>query len=147
MHGCHVLIRGCSLHRLFLAMLTLFAVSIAFAKTAPPPPDSVGVKIGKTISVMFTVNGDRLVAPNPLPEPVDGESVITLKLEQAGPSCTLYITNGFGKTLNYRTLVRYRGKSSFEDSPAVPVRPYREGVMSFAARVEEIVIYELRLTN
>ena len=147
MHGRYVLIPVRSLRRPLLAMLAFVAISTAFAKPPPPPPDSVGVKTGKTISVMFSVSGDKLVSPNPLPEPMEGESVVTLKLEQAGPSCTLYITNGFAKTLNYRTMVRYRGKSSFEDSPAVPVRPYREGVMSFAARVDEIIIYELRLTD
>jgi hypothetical protein len=127
-------------------MLALFVMFPVYAKT-PPPPDSISVKTGKTVSVMFTQSEGRLVAPNPLPSPVDGESVVTLKLEQTGPSCTLYITNGFGKTLNYKTLVRYRGQSSFMDSPAVPVRPYREGVMSFAARVEEIILYELRLVD
>jgi hypothetical protein len=146
MHGCQVLNFRYALNRFFMAMLALIATATVIAKT-PLPPDAVSVKTGKTISVMFTLSGDRLVSPNPLPDPVDGESVITLKLEQAGPSCTLYITNGFGKTLNYRTMVRFRGKSNMEDMPAVPVRPYREGVMSFAARVEEIAIYELRLTD
>jgi hypothetical protein len=146
MHGRCVLKSCFARHRLFLAMLLAVGVATAYAKQ-PLPPDSVAVKVGRTISVMFTVSGDRLVSPNPLPDPVDGENVLTLKLEQAGPSCTLYITNGFGKMLSYRALVRYRGSSSFVDSPAVPVRPYREGVMSFAARVEELVVYELKLAD
>jgi hypothetical protein len=146
MHGRQVINFRGALTRLLPAMLAFIATTAVFAKT-PMPPDSIAVKTGKTISVMFTQTGDRLLSPNPLPAPVDGESVVTLKLEQAGPSCTLYITNGFGKTLSYRTMVRFRGKSNMEDMPAVPVRPYREGVMSFAARVEEIVLYELRLSD
>jgi hypothetical protein len=146
MHGRRAFNFRCALNRYLLAMVAFVATATVIAKT-PLPPDAVAVKTGKTISVMFTLSGDRLVSPNPLPDPVDGESVITLKLEQSGPSCTLYITNGFGKTLTYRTMVRFRGKNNMEDMPAVPVRPYREGVMSFAARVEEIVIYELRLAD
>ena len=128
--------------------VVMTAVVIATAYAAPEePPDSISVKVNRTVSYMLSQDGDRLVAPTELPDPVDGESVITLKLEQTGPTCTLYVTNGFPRTLNFKTLVRYRGRSSFVDSPAVPVRGYREGVMSFAARVEEIVLYELRLTN
>jgi hypothetical protein len=140
MHGRNVL----KLRLAPVALMLAVVFSTAYAKP-PMPPDSVAVRVGRTISVMFTVSGDRLVEPNPLPDPVDGENVLTVKLEQAGPSCTLYLTNGFGKTLSYRALVRYRGSSSFVDSPAVPVRAYREGVMSFAARVEELVLYELKL--
>jgi hypothetical protein len=96
---------------------------------------------------MFTQVEDRLTSPNVLPDPVDGESVLTLKLAQNGPACTLFVTNGFGKTLNFRTLVRFCGSGSFVDPAAVPVRAYREGVMSFAARVEEIILYEIKLTD
>jgi hypothetical protein len=146
MHGRYVLKDPCAFRRRLAVWLLALVISTAYAKP-PMPPDSVAVKVGRTVSVMFTLDGDRLLTPNVLPEPVDGENVVTLKLEQSGPSCTLYITNGFGKTLNYKTLVRYRGASSFQDSPAVPVRPYREGIMSFAARVEELVIYELKLAD
>jgi len=146
MHGRSVLKLRSAFRRQLLAAFAFVAISTAFAKT-PPPPDSVAIKVGKTISVMFTQEGDRLISPSPLPAPVDGESVLTFKLEQTGPMCTLFITNGFGKTLNYRTLVRYRGQSSPVESPAVPVRPFREGVMSFAARVEEVWLYELRLVD
>jgi hypothetical protein len=146
MHGRYGLKYRFGFSRRCVALLLALVALTAHAKQ-PLPPDSIAVKVGRKISVMFTLTGDRLVEPNPLPDPVDGENVLTIKLEQAGPSCTLYLTNGFGKTLSYRALVRYRGSSSLVDSPAVPVRPYREGVMSFAARVEEIVLYELKLAD
>jgi hypothetical protein len=147
MHGRCVLKSGADLYRRFVATLLLLLIATAEAKPPAAPPDSVSVKVGRTVSVMFTQVEDRLITPNVLPDPVDGESVLTLKLTQNGPACTLYVTNGFGKTLNYRTLVRFRGSGSFVDSVTVPVRAYREGVMSFAARVEEIILYEIKLSD
>jgi hypothetical protein len=148
MHGRCVLNARMTLTRRLAMSLMLIALStIASAKSFEAPPDSVAVKVGRTISVMFTQAEGRLITPNPLPDPVDGESVLTLKLTQNGPACTLYVTNGFAKTLNYKTFVRYRGSGSFVESVAVPVRAYREGVMSFAARVEEIILYEFRLSD
>jgi hypothetical protein len=147
MQGRSVLKQCFALSHRTAVVLVLAVFSAAFAKSTVAPPDSVAVKVGRTVSVMFTQDGQRLVAPNLLPDPVDGESVLTLKLTQNGPTCTLFLTNGFPKTLNYKTLVRYRGSGSFVDSVSVPVRAYREGVMSFAARVEEIVLYEFRLAD
>lgn len=129
-----------------LVLLALAAVLIGAADARPPmPEEAVSVKIGREVAVTFMQAEDRLVSPTVLPNAVEGDSVLTVKLEQNGRTCTLFVTNGFSQTLNYRMLIRYRGTGSFVDSVVVPVKAYRQGVMSFGTRVEEVVLYEFRL--
>lgn len=125
--------------------MTLVAVGTGATRAADAPGDSVTVKVGQEIYVSFTVHGDSLIVPKTVPDGNGPDPVVTIQVTQSGPTRTLLVTNGFGRSLGYRAQTRKRGSRRETELPTVAVRAGQQSVLSLGEPFDELVLFEFHL--
>jgi hypothetical protein len=127
-------------------MLVFLLVPADLARAADAE-GTVSVRVGREISVTFVQEGELLTSPTVLPEPTQGEGIVTFKLARSGPSRTLYVTNGFALPLSYKVRIRFRGRGGQVETAMAPVPPHQESLVSFADPIDELVRFDFRLKD
>jgi hypothetical protein len=129
---------------LCIGIIMMLAATVPRAQSEAPE-HAVSIKVGSELSVTFVEDGNRLINPTISSDPAGTPSVVTVKLERSGAMRTLYVTNGFAKTLLCRARIHFaRGKSQREMDMAA-VGPQEQAVMSYRDPIEEILLFDFRL--
>jgi hypothetical protein len=130
--------------RICFALITLVAAGAGTTR-ADVPDNSVTVKVGQELFVSFTADGDTLVSPKTIPEGNGPDPVLTIQLTQSGPTRTLMVTNGFGRSVGYRCKARKRGSRKETELPTSAVRTGLQSVITLAEPFDELVLFEFHL--
>lgn len=122
-------------------------VASADSARAGSAEGTVSVRVGREISITFVQEGELLTSPTVLPEPTQGEGIITVRLARSGPSRTLYVTNGFALPLLYKVRIRMRSRGGQVETAMAPVPAHQEALVSFGDPIDELVLFDFRLKN
>lgn len=127
-----------------VALMTLVAAGTGSTR-ADVPEDSVVIKVGQELFVSFAANGDTLVSPKTVTDANGPDPVVIFQLTQSGPTRTLQVTNGFGRSIGYRAKARKRGSRKEVELPVSGVRSGMQSVMSLTEPFDELVLFEFHL--
>jgi len=132
-----------------LALLALMACAVAPTRAGKIdiPDNAITVKVGQVLYIAFTADGDNLVSPRMFPAASDTEPMVTVQLQQNGPTRTLLITNGYEKGLNYRGVARIRGRRREVELPVSTVRGGQQSVLTLGEPFDELLLFEFHLSS
>lgn len=142
------------------ALLTAFATAPQAVKVAELK-DKVHLKLGQDQYFKFTLKGDRLQHPQGIRPTSKDKDLIAIKLhvtdstpirvEGVATRPYLVVSNGFERTLSFRTLTRLKGSKEFLplDTAIEPIAPGEQGMKCWesGSLVEEVVLYQFELST
>lgn len=109
--------------------------------------DKVSLKMGDKGAILFQAQADVLAEPKFVkdgPGKGDGLGVEFSKLDKM---IMLKVQNRFPKTLRYRAAIRGKGRADFVETSLLPVQAGLLSFESWGDSIEEIVLFEFKLTD
>jgi hypothetical protein len=132
-----------------IAILFCYATH-AFCETPPDPSqlkDTVIVKLGESKKIMFHTQGDQLTEPKVTSQPDEKQPGVSLEFTLNEGVRMLSIQNGFSRGLRFRCLARLEGRKEYVESATHPLFPNFFSTEAFGDPVEELILFEFKLTD
>jgi hypothetical protein len=135
---------------IIISLLALIYVAPgAFADTPDPATlqDKVTLKLGDKVTVTFNAQGDSLAEPKVVAQVEDKPSSVSFSFTLEEGIRMLTIQNAFSRGLRMRCLVRVAGRKEFVESTVHPLFPNFFSTQAFGDPVEELVLFDFKLTD
>jgi hypothetical protein len=111
--------------------------------------NSVRLSLGQNNVTAFDQRGDRLVNPRRV-QGAQQRPVVTLKFfadDQTRGLIILQIENSYPRIVRYRAAVRLKGSRDFHETNTLPLNPNVPVLEGWKGPFEEVVVFDLRLTD
>jgi hypothetical protein len=139
------------------ATITIITASLVLAHVAwsafgqaPDPTtlhDKVTLKLNDKVTVTFQAQGDTLTKPNVAAPTEEKPSSISFSFTMEQGVRMLTIQNAFSRGVRMRCLARASGQKEFVESTVHPLYPTFFSTEAFGDPVEELVLFDFKLTN
>jgi hypothetical protein len=137
-----------------LCFLAVAVTAIAAVKEEINPgklKDKVTIIVGKDLTVQFQQQDDGLSQPKVIENAGENAATVTFSskvISGKGAKIVSLITrHPFPKTLVFRALIRLQGEKEYKETSIVPVGKGLAGGESWSDPVEEIVLFDFKLSD
>jgi hypothetical protein len=133
-----------------LLIAVTFLVIAPLHAEAPDPAtlkDVVNIKLGDKAAVQFQVDGNKLSQPKVVANPDSKNPTVTFDFSDQGKILILSTKNSFSKTLNFRALMRFKGRSKYVETSIIPVRAGISSFESWTDPIDDLILFDFKLTD
>jgi hypothetical protein len=131
------------------------ALVVAIASAAPRDriepkdlKDKISLTVGSEGTIQFKQQGDAITEPKLIKDPDAKQPGIGVELKLKPEFLALTLQNRLPKALRYRAAVRLKGrKDYFETSLIVPVMSGLVSYETWQDPIEELVLFDFKLTD
>ena len=99
------------------------------------------------MTVQFQAKGGSLNAPKIVEHPDQKQPSVTLDFDKHDATLALHIKNDFPHTLRVRCLMRLKGRKTYSETSIVPIPAGRGDFEFWRDPIEELVLFDFRLSN
>lgn len=134
-----------------LILLICSALNTNIVVDDPPDPsmlkDKVTIEVGKKSIIEFEQKNDALVNPKTVDKSSENPPTPSFEFTKKGDNLMLVTKNPYRKDMTFRALARLKGRKDYFETSIVPVR---SGLLSFEVwsdPIEELILFEFKLTD
>jgi len=128
----------------------VFQLAISALGQTPDPAklkDKVTLKLNDKVTVTFHAQGDKLTDPKIAPQSDEKPSSISFSFTLEQGVRMLTIQNAFSRGIRMRCLARVAGAKDYVENNVHPLFPNFFSTEAFGDRVEELVLFDFKLTD
>jgi hypothetical protein len=137
-----------------IAMVALFCAASSVTFAAPRDridpatiKDKVSLKLGTKGTIQFKAQGDVLAEPKLVKDAPENAAGVGAELSKSDNLIMLRVQNRFAKNLHYRAAIRLKGRTDFVETSLIPVKAGLLSFESWGDPIEEIILFEFKLTD
>jgi hypothetical protein len=151
LRGAHGIWNAMNTIRAFLFFLLAYSATAWSVPMARPHPstlkDKVAIKLGEEMTVQFRQEGNTLSEPKIVKELESPAAALKLRFSKKEGILMLSVESLMEKTMRYRALARLHGKTNYFETSVVPVMAGKFSFESWQDTLEELVLFDFRLTD
>ena len=118
-------------------------------KTVDPAPikEKLSIKLDQKLDVQFSRKGEAISGPKVVDKPQAGVPTVHIEFKKQDEGLMLATQNPFPKSLAFRALMRYKGRTSYVETSIVPVGAGLFGIELWQDPIEELVLFDFKLVD
>jgi hypothetical protein len=109
--------------------------------------DKVTISLGKKLFVQFERKNDVLSRPKIVKQAGEKPPTPTFDFGTMDDNLMLMTQNPFSKDLKFRAAMRLKGRKDYVETSIVPVRSGRFSIELWRDAIEELVLFDFKLTD